>query len=220
MVLPPLVERPPCCAGVHAGQGWVVGWKPCTCLTWAQPAGHRTYWCQKWALLHLLQQQPLRSTGLVIPRERPTYALRHRSGTGVGTELPFSSFRSIRLQVSFLTNQDRRLLAVSIGLQRICAPTIEVQRMTCMQRFTESDLAGGGTENTAPRTRCNRVASDTTGGCEMMTSSGRDVYRRSRRSATCVTWIARRGSSRRCCPGRAPRWLVLDRGSVRTRPLG
>ena len=27
-------------------QSWVVGWQPCTCLTWKQPAGHRTYWCQ------------------------------------------------------------------------------------------------------------------------------------------------------------------------------
>lgn len=46
MVLPPLVEHPPRCPGLHVEQSWVVGWKPCTCITWTQPAGHRTYWCQ------------------------------------------------------------------------------------------------------------------------------------------------------------------------------
>jgi len=24
----------------------VVGWSPCICGGWKQPAGHRTYWCQ------------------------------------------------------------------------------------------------------------------------------------------------------------------------------
>ena len=31
--------------GGHVWAGIVIGWKPCTCITWKQPAGHRTYWC-------------------------------------------------------------------------------------------------------------------------------------------------------------------------------
>ena len=46
MVLPPLVEYPPTCPGPHHDQSWVIGWHPCTCITWKQPAGRRTYWCQ------------------------------------------------------------------------------------------------------------------------------------------------------------------------------
>lgn len=46
-------QRPALCPGTpdtpsHEYQTGhvVVGWKPCTCRTWTQPAGHRTYWCQ------------------------------------------------------------------------------------------------------------------------------------------------------------------------------
>ena len=53
-IVPEKVERHPAlCPGskdvpahpYKAGEV-VVGWKPCTCQTWVQPAGHRTYWCQ------------------------------------------------------------------------------------------------------------------------------------------------------------------------------
>jgi hypothetical protein len=49
-------QRPELCPGGHmyVGGEFLVGWEPCGCTV--GHTGHRTYWCQHRAELHLLQQ--------------------------------------------------------------------------------------------------------------------------------------------------------------------